>query len=65
VDGYVDIASRQSLSVEVKLVWDEREASLLVAARDRFTGEEVEIPVDRENAAAVYRDPFGFGHAPS
>jgi hypothetical protein len=62
VEGYVDIASRRSGAIEVTLLWDESESRLLVAAHDELTGEDIEIPVDRDNAAEVYRHPFA--HAP-
>jgi hypothetical protein len=63
VEGFVDIASRRSLTHEVKLLWNEAEARLVVVARDRITGERIEIPVDRDNAAEAYRDPFAHAYS--
>jgi len=58
MDGYVDIASRRSGSIDVTLFWDGTNGELLVVAHDELTGEDLEIPVDRAHAAEVYRHPF-------
>jgi hypothetical protein len=60
MDGYVDIASRHSGSIDVTLLWDGAEDKLVVVAHDGLTGEELEIPVDRDHAADVYRHPFAY-----
>jgi len=60
VNSYVGIASRRSGSAEITLCWDDAEFGLIVLAHDELTGKGVEIPVDRHNAADVYRDPFAY-----
>jgi hypothetical protein len=58
VRAYVDIATRRSGSIEVSLLWERAEGTLVVVARDAATGESVRIPVDADRAAEVYRYPF-------
>ncbi len=60
MDGYVDIASRRAGSIDVTLFWDGTNGRLLVVAHDELTGEDVEIPVDRDQADEVYRHPFAY-----
>lgn len=59
-EGYVDIATRYSGSINVALFWDRDKGDLVVVAHDGLTGERVRIPVDGENAAEVYRHPFAY-----
>jgi hypothetical protein len=59
-DGYVDIATRYSGSINVALFWDREKGDLVVVAHDALTGERVRIPVDGESAADVYRHPFAY-----
>jgi hypothetical protein len=60
MDDYIDIATRQSGSIEVSLLWERAEGKLLVVAHDALTGVEVAIPVDGDQAAEVYRHPFAY-----
>jgi hypothetical protein len=60
MDGYVDIATRRSGSIEVSLLWERAEGKLLVVAHDDLTGDDITIPVDGEHAAEVYRHPFAY-----
>ena len=60
MEGYVDLAFRQSGSIDVTLLWDEDGDRLVVVAHDGLTGEDLEIPVDRDHAADVYRHPFAY-----
>lgn len=58
----VDLASRRGGGIEVALIWDRRDESLVVFARDDRTDEEVAIPVSGEEATEVYRHPFAYAH---
>jgi hypothetical protein len=60
MSGYVDIASRHAGSIDVTLLWDGAEDKLVVIAHDGLTGEDLEIPVDRDHAADAYRHPFAY-----
>jgi hypothetical protein len=62
VRNIVDLASRRSGAIEVALIWDRRDQSLVVFAHDASTHEEVAIPVSGEEAAEVYRHPFAYSH---
>jgi hypothetical protein len=63
MDGYVDIATRRAGSIDVTLLWHRSEGTLVVVAHDELTGEGVEIPVDGDRAAEVYRHPFAYASA--
>lgn len=56
----VDLATRRAGGIEVALIWNRREQSLVVFARDDLTNEEVAIPVDKDEAVEVYRHPFAY-----
>ena len=58
----VDLASRRGGGIEVALIWDRRDQSLVVFARDDRTDEEVAIPVSADEATEVYRHPFAYAH---
>ncbi len=58
----VDLASRRSGGIEVALIWDRGEGTLVVFAHDDLTDEEVAIPVSGEEATEVYRHPFAYAH---
>jgi hypothetical protein len=58
----VDLASRRGGGIEVALIWDRRDSSLVVFARDELTDEEVAIPVSGDEATEVYRHPFAYAH---
>jgi hypothetical protein len=58
----VDIASRHAGGIEVALIWDRRDRSLVVFAYDAMTQEEIVIPVTGDEAAEVYRHPFAYAH---
>jgi hypothetical protein len=62
VRNVVDLASRRAGPIEVALIWDRRDQSLVVFAHDASTQEEVAIPVSGEEAAEVYRHPFAYAH---
>lgn len=62
VRNVVDLASRRAGAIEVALIWDRRDRSLVVFAHDLRTQEEVVIPVSGEEAAEVYRHPFAYAH---
>ena len=64
-EGYVDIATRYSGSINVALFWDRESGDLVVVAHDSLTGERVRIPVDGDNAADVYRHPFAYAARPA
>jgi hypothetical protein len=49
----------------VTLIWNRREETLVVFAYDVTNGEEVAIPVRREEAAEVYQHPFAYAHRSS
>ena len=57
-----DLASRRGGGIEVALIWDRRDSSLVVFARDERTDEEVAIPVSGDEATEVYRHPFAYAH---
>jgi hypothetical protein len=58
----VDLASRRGGGIEVALIWDRSEKTLVVFARDYRTDEEVAIPVSGDEASEVYRHPFAYAH---
>jgi hypothetical protein len=62
VKELVDIASRHAGGIEVALIWNRRDETLVVFAYDSMTKEEVAIPVSGDEAAEVYRHPFAYAH---
>jgi hypothetical protein len=58
----VDLATRTGGGIEVALIWDRDEKTLVVFAHDLTTREEVAIPVSGEEAAEIYRHPFAYAH---
>jgi hypothetical protein len=62
VNELVDIATRHAGGIEVALIWDRRDKTLVVFAYDSMTEEEVSIPVNGDEAAEVYHHPFAYAH---
>jgi hypothetical protein len=62
MEDVVDIATRYGGGIEVALIWDRRDESLVVFAYDAMTQEEVTIPVSGDEAVEVYRHPFAYAH---
>ena len=60
VKNLVDLASRRGGGIEVALIWDRSDRTLVVFAHDERTDEEVAIPVSGDEAAEVYRHPFAY-----
>ena len=60
MNDVVDIATRHGGGIEVALIWDRRDKSLVVFAYDAQTHEEVVIPVTGDEALEVYRHPFAY-----
>ncbi len=58
----VDIATRSGGGIEVALIWNRDEESLIVFAYDAMTSEEVAIAVTGAEAADVYLHPFAYAH---
>jgi hypothetical protein len=58
----IDIATRSGGGIEVALIWNRDEASLVVFAYDALTSEQVAIPVTGAEAAEVYQHPFAYAH---
>jgi hypothetical protein len=58
----VDLASRRGGGIEVALIWNRKQGTLVVFAHDDRTDEEVAIPVSGEEASEVYRHPFAYAH---
>ena len=58
----VDLASRRDGGIEVALIWNRTDSSLVVFAHDDRTDEDVAIPVSADEAAEVYRHPFAYAH---
>ena len=58
----VDIATRSGGGIEVALIWNREEESLVVFAYDAMTSEEVAIAVTGAEAAEVYQHPFAYAH---
>jgi hypothetical protein len=58
----VDIATRSGGGIEVALIWNREEESLVVFAYDAMTSEEVEIAVTGAEATEVYQHPFAYAH---
>ena len=58
----VDLASRRSGGIEVALIWNRTDSSLVVFAHDDRTDEDVAIPVSPDEATEVYRHPFAYAH---
>jgi hypothetical protein len=56
----VDIATRSAGGIEVALIWDRDDKTLVVFAHDVTTSEELAIPVSGKEAAEVYRHPFAY-----
>jgi hypothetical protein len=62
VGDLVDIATRSGGGIEVALIWNRDEESLIVFAYDAMTSEEVAIAVTGAEAADVYQHPFAYAH---
>jgi hypothetical protein len=62
VNDVVDIATRRAAGIEVALIWDRRDHTLVVFAYDAMTQEEVAIPVSGDEATEVYNHPFAYAH---
>lgn len=58
----VDLATRKNGGIEVALIWNREDQTLVVFAHDRHTDEEVAIPVTGDEATEVYRHPFAYAH---
>jgi hypothetical protein len=58
----VDLATRRSGTIDVALLWDRSERTLMVFARDSSTNEELAIPVTGADATEVYRHPLAYAH---
>jgi hypothetical protein len=58
----VDLATRQAGSIEVALIYDRSDQSLVVFVHDGLTGEELSLPVSPDDAAEVYRHPYAYAH---
>lgn len=58
----VDLANRRGGGIEVALIWNRHERTLLVFAHDSRTDEEVAIPVSGDEASEVYSHPFAYAH---
>jgi len=58
----VDLATRRAGGIEVALIWDRDERTLVVFAHDVLTNEEVAIPVSEDEATEVYLHPFAYAH---
>ena len=58
----VDLASRRGGGIEVALIWDRDEETLVVFAYNQRTEEEIAIPVSRDEASEVYRHPFAYAN---
>jgi hypothetical protein len=58
----VDLATRRAGTIDVALMWDPSERTLIVVARDARTNEKVSIPVSGAEASEVYRHPFAYAH---
>jgi len=58
----VDLASRRAGGIEVALIWNRTDSSLVVFAHDDRTDEDVAIPVTADEATEVYRHPFAYAH---
>ena len=58
----VDIATRSGGGIEVALIWNRDEGSLVVFAYDATTSEEVAIAVTDDEATEVYQHPFAYAH---
>jgi hypothetical protein len=58
----VDLASRRGGGIEVALIWNRKDSSLVVFAHDDRTDEDVAIPVSADEATEVYRHPFAYAH---
>jgi hypothetical protein len=58
----VDLATRRAGTIDVALLWDRSERTLVVFARDASTNEELAIPVSGDEATEVYRHPFAYAH---
>jgi hypothetical protein len=65
VNHLVDIATRRCGGIEVALIFNRAEKTLVVFAHDAQTGEEFAIPVTEDEAAEVYRHPFAHAARPS
>ena len=62
VQNLVDLATRRGGGIEVALIWDRDERTLVVFAHDDRTDEDVAIPVSGDEASEVYRHPFAYAH---
>jgi hypothetical protein len=58
----IDLATRQSGSIEVALIYDRLVGTLAVFVHDASNGEEFLLPVTGDEAAEVYRHPYAYAH---
>jgi hypothetical protein len=58
----VDIASRSSGGIEVALIWNREDESLVVFAYDATSEETLAIDVSGAEAVEVYEHPFAYAH---
>jgi hypothetical protein len=58
----VDLTSRRAGGIEVALIWNRNERTLVVFAHDAHTDEDVAIPVTADEANEVYSHPFAYAH---
>ena len=62
MQNIVDLATRRGGGIEVALIWNRNERTLVVFAHDAHTDEDVAIPVSADEATEVYRHPFAYAH---
>jgi hypothetical protein len=60
-DSIIELDSRTTDGIEVRLLWHPPEDRVTVTVRDQRSGESLEVAVrDDENALEVFRHPYAF-----
>lgn len=59
----IELATRTSGGVEVRLLWRREGDVCTVAVNDDRTGETFEVQVKRERALDAFYHPFAYAHA--
>ena len=58
----VDLATRHSGSIDVALIYDRFDRTLMVFVHDELTGEDLFLPVTGDEALEVYHHPYAYAH---
>jgi hypothetical protein len=61
--GIRELDRRQSDGIDVRLLWDSRTDTIIVAVEDEKTEESFEVEVDAADALDAFRHPYAYTSA--